>query len=294
LRIIAVIFILLVISSEALAATPHRAVVLVFPIEDTTKTLAVATLDGFHDFLAAEIGRRPRFSVLPRGEVRSRLVSEKAETYKACYDDACQIEIGKELSANKVVATRISALGSKCLISSYLFDLASGASDTTATATSECSGDGLANVIVEIAKQLVGVHSDESAPAPGAWLRGLTLAEIERSHIKRFKLVARRGLVVTAVAEGSTAQIAGVKAGDVLHSIGVADAADRSTDPIRTYQMGILPDVLQIEDSSQRTFYLKIQRGRLHQTIELRPQPPTPEVDKTVPFREPRKVFAPN
>lgn len=55
---------------------------------------------------------------MPRTELKKRLVETRSDTYKECYDQACQIELGRELAAEVTLATQISKLGSKCVVSS--------------------------------------------------------------------------------------------------------------------------------------------------------------------------------
>jgi hypothetical protein len=125
--------------SAARAATVYA----VFPIEDSSGRLDATSKKSLDDYLTARIGDIAGISIIPTAELRQKIQEQQAESYRACYDEACQIEIGKEAAANKSVATRIAAIGEDCLITSYVFDLARAATDATATERSKCDAQSL-------------------------------------------------------------------------------------------------------------------------------------------------------
>lgn len=236
-----------------LAATP-KVIVLVFPVEDSTKQIDQVTLDAFNDFLTAELGRRPGIAVLPRGEIRSRLAVEKAETYRACYDDACQIELGKELAANKVVSTKISALGTQCLVSSYLFDLASSASEASAAAVTTCSGDGLAAAVKEVARGLTETDTPKSNEREHRWIRGITVAEIEARDFAAFAIPRDAESRVIVLGVEGVAKDAGLRVGDVLLAVSSLDRKRRARE-LEVHE------VLSVVDQAARDVFVRVLRG---------------------------------
>src|SRR5688572_16198875 len=118
----------------SLRAQQSGTIVAVFPVEDATGRLPATSLDALSNYLAGRIGQIPGFSIVPTSDLRARIGQEKIDSYKECFDQSCQIEIGREVAAAKVVAARINALGTGCVISAYLFDLVRAATDATATA----------------------------------------------------------------------------------------------------------------------------------------------------------------
>jgi hypothetical protein len=43
--------------------------------------------------------------------MRDRIASDKAESYRACVDQSCQIELGKAMAAQKSLATKLIRVG---------------------------------------------------------------------------------------------------------------------------------------------------------------------------------------
>src|SRR5262249_55727435 len=144
------------------------------------KIVSGRALDGLGDYLAAEVEKARGFSIVPRGEIRERLTSAKAESYRACYDDACQIELGKALAASKVVATRGRRVAAQRVLAGYLFDWAREATDATATARCECSEDGVLAGIEEAVKQLKPALTAEATPRVPDTFRGMTVRATTR------------------------------------------------------------------------------------------------------------------
>lgn len=57
------------------------------------------------------------YRTVPRSEIQARLVEQQSDSYRACYDDACQIEIGKSVAAQKALsATWARCWRSACLV----------------------------------------------------------------------------------------------------------------------------------------------------------------------------------
>jgi hypothetical protein len=99
---------LLASSSTAWAAPP---VVAVFGLRDGTQALSEAERGQLTRYLAAQLAAGGRLLVVPEADLARALREKKAESYQECYDEACQIEIGRELAANKSVLTEVVKLG---------------------------------------------------------------------------------------------------------------------------------------------------------------------------------------
>lgn len=94
------------------------------------------------------------YKIVPREQIRLRLQQEKADSYRACYDEACQIELGKEVAAEKSLATRILKVGDTCVATSKLYDLKTATSEKAASARAACDPEGLLEGIDQLAKEL--------------------------------------------------------------------------------------------------------------------------------------------
>jgi hypothetical protein len=116
----------------------------VFDVDVSGLTLAPETLENLSDYLATRLAETGQYQVVPRTDVKARLVEVKTESYKECFDETCQIALGKALAAQKTLSTRIARLGSQCTVNLKVFDLAREASENAATMAGPCSEDGIA------------------------------------------------------------------------------------------------------------------------------------------------------
>ena len=152
---------LMTFSIPAQAQKKPPPVVAVFEIENRGSPLTGDELIALTDYLGTKLGERGRFQIIPRQEIRKRLVQQKKASFKACYDQSCQIEVGRELAAQFTVSTSISRVGRTCIITSALYDLRKAATTTTASAKGPCTADDLLAAMDKIADKLEG-----GKPAP--------------------------------------------------------------------------------------------------------------------------------
>lgn len=117
------------------------AFVAVFDIQDKSGRLSGRDIDGLTEYLASKLAEDGLFHVVPRDEIKKRILEQKKESYRACYEQSCQIEIGREMAAQKSLATSIAAIGSGCLVTAALYDLKKAATDATASARGGCGAD---------------------------------------------------------------------------------------------------------------------------------------------------------
>ena len=132
------------------------AFVAVFDIEDKSGRLSSPEIDGLTDYLANKIAEGGLFHVVPRDEIKKRLLQQKSKSYKKCYDQSCQIEIGREIAAQKTLTTTISRIGSSCVVTAALFDLQKAATDATASSRGKCGTDDLVSQIENIIAKFRG------------------------------------------------------------------------------------------------------------------------------------------
>lgn len=142
-------------AAPAAAPRPARAaIVAVFDIEDSSKKWDAALLDQLTDYLASKVAQSSRFKVVPRSQIRARLTREKTKAYKSCYDEACQIELGKALSAQKTISTKIIKVGSRCALIANLYDLRTETAERASSVETNCSTDLLMTAAARLAQQL--------------------------------------------------------------------------------------------------------------------------------------------
>ncbi len=91
--------------------------------------------------------------------MKARLSGSKSASHKTCYDQSCQIELGKELAAEKIIATKLIKLGSRCTVASTLYDLKKSVTESAATVHGKCGEDDIVNSLDEtILKLMVQTH----------------------------------------------------------------------------------------------------------------------------------------
>jgi hypothetical protein len=124
------------------AATGPRlrgVIIAVFDIDDPSKSFNVSPLSQLADYLAARLSEISGAKVVPRDQLRARLKQEKQEAYRACYDQGCQIELGKAVAAQKSLSTKIIKVADRCALTSVLYDLKTETADQAATVQSDCA-----------------------------------------------------------------------------------------------------------------------------------------------------------
>ncbi len=162
------------------ALTQDRPIVAVFQIEDKSGTLTSRALDQLNDYLGSLLANKG-YQVVPRSQLRKRLLETKKGTYKECYDESCQIEVGKELAAQKSLASQILKLGSRCKVTLSLFDLRKAASEGAGTASGGCSEDAVVESLEKAVVNLFEGVNGPSAPSrvlPGGESSGPGYAEL--------------------------------------------------------------------------------------------------------------------
>lgn len=151
------------------AAAAGPPVVAVFDIEDASGTsrLPKEVALQLGDYLEGQLAEGGRFRLVPKDQIREQLVGAKKKSYEGCFDDACQIEIGKALAAQKTLSTKLMRIGKQCILKSVLFDLKNEVSDSVANVKGGCSQDDLVASVERVAEKLK-MAVDPHTPLPVA------------------------------------------------------------------------------------------------------------------------------
>jgi hypothetical protein len=137
---------LLLAGQTAWASGP---IVALFEMEDRGSKLDREVLINLIDYLAARL-TEGGYQVVPLDQVRERILAVKAASTKACYDQHCQIELGRELAAQKTLATKILRIGKSCQVTAVLYDLQRATTETAATEEAACEVDPLLEAIKKL------------------------------------------------------------------------------------------------------------------------------------------------
>jgi len=149
----ALVFVL--VSSPGLAQI-HRPIVAVMNIEAVGMHLSHANVNLLSSVLTSYLVAAGCCRVVPRDQVKTRLNQYRRESHKACYDQSCQIEIGKLLAANKTITAQVMRVGNRCTVSLKLIDLRSETSESGAVVEGGCKIKGIVDSLKKAVARLTG------------------------------------------------------------------------------------------------------------------------------------------
>lgn len=134
-------------------------VVAVFSIHDARDQgrLPAQALSELTSYLSVRFAEGGLYRLTPPAQVREALTEKKAESFKACFDEACQIELGKAVAAEKSLGTKILRIDSRsCAVATALYDLKTEVTERAATAEGGCDRDAIARLLRAAVAKLRG------------------------------------------------------------------------------------------------------------------------------------------
>lgn len=115
------------------------------------------------DQLLVNVGSQLRITIatngirtIDRGAIEGQIKEMKGKSYEACYDDQCQIELGKALAATHILRSQVTRFGSVCVLNGELIDLRAEVTIGAASAKGNCTDEGFLTMIDRVAQDLVG------------------------------------------------------------------------------------------------------------------------------------------
>ncbi len=142
-----------VCQSKAGPSAEDRPIVAVFEIEGRGKGLRRDLMLNLTEYLGAKLAEGG-YQIIPHDQIRKRLMDQKKKSYKKCVDQSCQIELGREMAAQKSLSSKILRIGRKCKVTATLYDLKRSAAELAATASSSCNEDALSEAIEKVSDKL--------------------------------------------------------------------------------------------------------------------------------------------
>ena len=145
-------------------ASDETPILAVMDIHDESGQLSPGLLDALANLLRLELAKTRAYRVVERGRqeelTRKAIKEQKKESHKACYDQSCQIPLGKTLAADTILACSVTTLGPTYLLGCRLIDLTSETSFGAGLA--ECTMDAASLVAVagKLVEQLVDKGRD--------------------------------------------------------------------------------------------------------------------------------------
>jgi formylglycine-generating enzyme required for sulfatase activity len=139
----------------SVASGAERPIVAIFDLETRGIALGRARLLALSDYLSDSLAASA-YRVVPRDQLRRRLAAQRRRSYRPCHDRSCQVEIGRELAAQKSLSTRLLKIGRRCVATATLYDLGRATTERGATAEGGCSDDALRELLKRLVHQLAG------------------------------------------------------------------------------------------------------------------------------------------
>jgi hypothetical protein len=136
------------------APVDARPVIAVPPLQDRARLLKGSLVAQLTDYLPARVAELGRFRVVPEAQLAEELRRDKGRSYGECFDERCQLELGKALAASKVLSTKVSRVAGECALSVTLFDLVSETSETAATVRTACDERALVDGLDQLVQRL--------------------------------------------------------------------------------------------------------------------------------------------
>ncbi len=144
------------------AAAHPNWIVAVMEVEDVNASSRKRRIDPN---LIRNIGDQLRIFVAERGlrtvdrstqesTLKETIGQMKADSYKSCYDDNCQVELGKALAATHILRTKITRFGSRCVLNGELIDLKAEVATNAASSRGGCGAEGFLNMSEDVAVAL--------------------------------------------------------------------------------------------------------------------------------------------
>lgn len=115
----------------------QKRVVAVFPVDARTE-MDDRTLDALTEYLVTKLAETGRYRVVPRDELRRRLLEQKKGSYAECIDESCRIELGKAVAAELAMSTKLLRVGGECALSCTVYDVRTEATEFGATVRTSC------------------------------------------------------------------------------------------------------------------------------------------------------------
>ena len=153
----------------ARAAEARQPIVAVFNVEvKGVKSVDDGAADRFADFVTARLASSGQFQVVPRSQVKARLFQDKSESYKECFEQSCQVELGRELAAEKTVSIQVLGMADTCTVNLVLYDLDRSTTEAASSDDGTCTERGVVDTLKSAVARLEANWIARPADASGS------------------------------------------------------------------------------------------------------------------------------
>jgi len=154
-----------VLPAAAGVAQPAE-IIAVFDIDKLDTPIDDATITRLNNYMYGRLAFAG-FKLTPQSQVRDRVVQLKAESHLDCYDQSCQIELGKAVAAHKSLSSRLVKIGDSCSLQSQIYDLRTETTERGAEAKGPCTEKGIAASIDRVVAIFKGEVVTSTGPISG-------------------------------------------------------------------------------------------------------------------------------
>lgn len=128
-------------------------VLAVFDVE-TTEGLGAETARALTELVYLELAAAGQCQLVPLERAREALVAAQQESFSPCVDDACRLELGKALAAQKVVRPVLLPDAHGCIFALDVYDLTRETRDWARTLRTGCDAEGLSAAAHTLARAM--------------------------------------------------------------------------------------------------------------------------------------------
>lgn len=156
---ICIIFLLFLLSIQLFADDDEKLRLAVMEFEDRSGTLSKQLLSDATEYLRGALISANKYTIIAKERQDQAIIKEmKKESYKECNDKNCQIPLGQALSADTILMTTITRLGTTFVIASELIDLAKEATVVGAREKFDGTENSMSEALDKIAEKVIAAY----------------------------------------------------------------------------------------------------------------------------------------
>jgi len=155
--------VLLLISLTSLGQEQKKTSVAIYPIKGAGADSSLATAAAA--ILASSLTPSPKLQVIEEAMLKTVMDRQGLNASDACDDTSCQVEVGKLVKAQKMIAGDLVKFGSQYMLSLKLIDIQTGTTEFSTKDKCACTEDQI-DQLVDVAAIEIRNHFGESLPIP--------------------------------------------------------------------------------------------------------------------------------
>lgn len=115
-----------------------KSILAVFDVEDHDAVLDARDRKQLSAYFATAMLERTANRIVPPDRIRAELLDAKTRSYRACYDEACRIELGRRVAADHTLEPGLFVHQDGCQLGATVYDLTTETTIWASSTTSSC------------------------------------------------------------------------------------------------------------------------------------------------------------